>query len=596
MNSKIILVLISFTVSFSAAFAQFFSEDSLKGFDENSVRTRLISQDFLGQELKYKLFVSKREYINSKYNLVQKQTYYPQPQSKQTVFAGCNNEDFEASSPGVVTNSTQIAGWIINSGYNGSLSSSSTNTIVQYFPGGLTGANSCNLLGCCPAPPGNSEIIDCSAPSGYIDNNIGTHYPIFSVFGTGTVSGAAATNSHIAGGLYGNKVLRINDPITGDYSIEKLSKTFLVTAANSFFQMAFISVFSPGHGCCDAGGLQMNLTNITTNSIIPCSSFSVSAPSSQCTATVFIPYLISLSGAPYTSTSSANSIYNRWKLISFDLSPYVGQTINLNVIVTDCSAGGHFGLLYFDSQCGALKVNINNTDFIAADSVVNFKSCDTIAKLKAPANFASYQWKGPSGFTSVNPALTTTVNGIYTLTLNNSDLCAPITKTINIQLEQNTMHIVSPESIICAGELLVLSVTGTNNGVWSTGSTALSINVSPTVTSTYSFTAISPLGCLITASYTQLVEECVGLNAQNYFNKAISIFPNPNNGEFALKIEMKLDKAMLSIESSLGQSVHKQAVQQGSNAIKTKGLASGVYYFTLSEKEKTIYKGKLQIE
>jgi hypothetical protein len=64
-------------------------------------------------------------------------------------------------------------------------------------------------------PPNNSAIIDCSAPGGYIDTYIGSQYPIFSVFGTGTVSGANAANPQIQGGLYGTKVLRLNDELTG---------------------------------------------------------------------------------------------------------------------------------------------------------------------------------------------------------------------------------------------------------------------------------------------------------------------------------------------------------------------------------------------
>jgi hypothetical protein len=576
-----------------------FDNDSLLGFDEKAARATAVSEGYIGSEVKIKMYHLKREFIIEKYNL-HKPTLLSNTNNylnanRPTALTGCVNDDFEASLPGVVTFSNQVSGWTLNSGYNGNLSSTSTNTILQYYPGGLTGASSCNLLGCCPIPTMNSEIIDCSSPGGYLDNGIGSTYPIFSVFGTGTVQGATSTNTHIPEGLLGNNVLRINDKISGDWSIEKLSKSFLVTPTNSFYQYAFISVITPGHGCCDAGGFQIRLLNATTNATIPCSSFSVSAPSAQCANTTSIQYYISLTGAPYTSTSIASYIYSKWKLNSLDLSPYIGKTLTFDIVVTDCSAGGHFSYMYFDAECSALKININNTDFIAADSVITFKSCDSLATLKGPEKFNSYHWSGPSGINSNNAILTTSVSGIYTLTLNKASLCSPITKTVNLALDKST-KIVSANKVICDGETAILSVSGVNGGVWNTGSTSSSISISPSITTTYSYTAISPLGCLVSAYYSQKVNACTGIHTQNKSSEHISVYPNPNKGEFVIDIQVKFDKAILAIKSSLGQLVHKQAVQQGANTIKTEGLTHGIYYYTLSEKEKIIYKGKLQIE
>ena len=36
---------------------------------------------------------------------------------------------------------------------------------------------------------------------------------------------------------------------------------------------AFISVFYPGHGCCDAGAFQIKLTNATTSQTLSCPAF-----------------------------------------------------------------------------------------------------------------------------------------------------------------------------------------------------------------------------------------------------------------------------------------------------------------------------------
>jgi hypothetical protein len=342
-----------------------FSPDSLTGFDESAARQSAIDQGFLGSEFKVKMYNLKRDYIDRKYNINRPErtsginnylnSHRPAP------VPGCVNEDFEASTPAPITATNQIAGWVVTGGYNGSLGANSTGSLGVYYPNGLQNPNSCNLNGCCPMPPTHSELIDCSAPGGYIDTQIGSQYPIFSVFGSGSANAAAsAANPQIQGGmgLYGNRVLRLNDGNTGDYSIEKLSKTFAVTANNALFQFAFISVFYSGHGCCDAGGFQIRLSNATANTVIPCPNFSVSAPSSQCTATVPMQYYVAISGTTYNPNSGGATIYNPWKVNSMDLSAYIGQNITIDIIISDCNAGGHYGKVYFDAQCGPMVIKV----------------------------------------------------------------------------------------------------------------------------------------------------------------------------------------------------------------------------------------------
>ena len=149
-------------------------------------------------------------------------------------------------------------------------------------------------------PPQKSAIVDCSTPGGFIDPLIGAQYPIFSVFGTGTVSGANTINPQIPGGLFGNKVLRLNNTLAADYSMARLSKSFFVSPQNSFFQFAFISVFATGHSCCDAGAIQIQLKN-SLNSTLACPNFSFSAPSANCTNPIPYTYYNAGSGTTYTS-------------------------------------------------------------------------------------------------------------------------------------------------------------------------------------------------------------------------------------------------------------------------------------------------------
>src|SRR4051812_35194893 len=90
-----------------------FDADSLAGFDEAAARRAAIDQNFLGSELKVKMYRSKREYINNKYNLYATRSqapvnFYPLL-PRPAALPGCVNEDFEASAPAPITASNQVS-------------------------------------------------------------------------------------------------------------------------------------------------------------------------------------------------------------------------------------------------------------------------------------------------------------------------------------------------------------------------------------------------------------------------------------------------------------------------------------------------------
>jgi gliding motility-associated-like protein len=500
-----------------------FSPDSLAGFDETAARASAINEQFLGSELKIKMYRLKREYIDNKYGIVRYKPAYNTNNylnaNRPAAVPACVNEDFEASAAGPITASNQVTGWTVNGGYNGFISSTSSSTMLPYFPGGLSGPTSCNLLGCCPLPPQNSAIVDCSAPGGFIDTYIGAQYPIFSVFGTGTVSGANAANPQIQGGLFGNKVLRLNDELTGDYSIEKLSKTFSVTSQNALFQFAFISIFAPGHGCCDAGGFQIRLSNATANTVIPCPSFSVSAPSSQCTATVPYTYYNVGSGTTYSPNVNFGNIYHPWNLNSMDLSSYIGQNITIDIIVTDCNAGGHFGCIYFDAQCGPMTVYGNGNAYDAGSNVT-VPTCGAAGATICAANgLGPYSWAGPGLTTNntipsyTNQCIITSVSAQYTLYMNPAGSCAPIQRIVNSTITPAPLLAASAIQATCGSLSAIVTVTPSGSAlnpstlIWSpapfslnTNSTSANYSIVPNNTIVVTITASDPLGCLVTAT------------------------------------------------------------------------------------------------
>lgn len=490
-----------------------FDQDSLIGFDETAARMDALSKNLFGSEFKVKMYIDKRNYINNKYNLIGPGTVltlqqYLQ-QNRPAAVPGCVNEDFEASAAATINSPNQIAGWTVSGGFSGGANAPSN-------------ATSCNLLGCCPVGPSKSAIIDCSSPGGFIDPQIGSQYPIYSVFGSGAANFAAgAANPQINQSLFGNKVIRLNDGIANDNSMEKLSKTFAVTASNALFQFAFISVFAPNHGCCEAGAFQILLTNASANTVIPCPNFSVAAPGSQCTATVPVDYYVQNTNTLYNPSSNANLIYNKWKINSIDLSAYIGQNITIDIVVSDCIYGGHIGKIYFDAQCGPMVINGNGINFDAGIQNVVVPTCGAAgATICAAAGLGPYFWAGP-GVTPnqatpsmSNQCITSTISATYTLFMMPQGACQPISRLVTSTITPAPLLAASAVQATCGNTIAAVSVTPAGSAAspstlsWSPSPLTMATNslsatyvipVGPNSNPVF-ISATDPLGCLVTAS------------------------------------------------------------------------------------------------
>ena len=497
-----------------------FDQDSLKGFDEQAARASALSEGFFGSEFTVRLYNFKREYIDNKYRL--RANIPPHPTIEEYLAAnrpaavpGCVNEDFEASAAAVITTSNQVLGWTVTHGYNSTPGAAQ----APYYPNWSGGTiNSCNLITCCPMPPSVSEILDCSAPGGYIDADIGSQYPIYSVFGAGPPNAAAAAaNPQLTNTMSGNKIIRINDGIA-NYSIEKLSKTFSITSQNCLFQFAFISVFATGHPCCDAGAFSIKLPGI------PCPSFSVSAPGPGCLAGAGTPsYYVAGSGITYTyntSTSNASFIYNQWQISSMDLSAYIGQNITIDIIASDCTGGAHYGKIFFDAQCGPMTVIGNGTAYDAG-TTITVPTCGAAgATLCAASGLGPYSWAGngvPIGYTApsmTNQCFVTNVSAQYTLYMQPAGSCAPIQRIVNSTVTPAPLLNASAVQAVCGSTLATITATpsgsAANPSTISWSPTPLSLSSGTTV-GTYSIpigqtpmlvtiVASDPLGCLVTTT------------------------------------------------------------------------------------------------
>ncbi len=114
----------------------------------------------------------------------------------------------------------------------------------------------------------------------------------------------------------------------------------------------------------------------------------------------------------------------------------------------------------------------------------------------------SYLWSTGSTAASinVNPSSTTT----YSVTITGSNGCS---MTLNSTVTVNPIPngTVTPSQAICAGATVTLTATGGTSYLWSTGSTAASITVTPAATTTYSVVITGTGGCNVVLNSTVTV-------------------------------------------------------------------------------------------
>lgn len=546
------------------------SEDTLDGFDEVAATKASISENFIGNELSVHLAQLKRKYINNRFGITPVQNPPLFYAGKSAAVQAFGNGDFETATAGTITSQNQVPGWTVTSGSHGGT------------------FNSCNLLGCCPGSPSESAVF--STPNGYVDPTIGSIYPIYSVFGTAAGNpGGSLANPHLAQPLKGNNFIRINSSLN-NFGIEKISQTFSVTAATSFFQYAFITVFSTGHACCDAGAFQLKITNLSTNSVIACQSLSLSAPSSACTNTSNnVSFLDCFSGNPATPNSAY--VFNKWQVRAIDLAPYIGQSINIEVVATDCTAGGHFGYMYFDSQCGPMVINSGSNSLPVAQGQASVFVCpQSTDTLCAPMGMSSYLWNSNSGPAYSTPCITTSGgNNTYTLAMTGNTACSASTSSAVIHLiSPPSLTAFTPDTLICqfSSHLVVLHVNGTPGKIhWSTGDTTNYVITQPTTTTIYTVIASDNYGCSAYTSLTVNVINCTGLNGD--WPNAINyrVYPNPVGDKLIIETTDNTRIESLILCNTLGQSLMIISGPEARQELDTSQLPRGIYFLRIQSHE-----------
>lgn len=172
------------------------------------------------------------------------------------------------------------------------------------------------------------------------------------------------------------------------------------------------------------------------------------------------------------------------------------------------------------------------------------------------------------------------------------------------------IQIVESAQNICAGESVTLSAFGTRFYFWNTGETSNEIVIQPKQNTSYTVTGMNTAGCKSVQRYTQLVENCSTFDGFMTIEKKTglsdelkisaepisSIYPNPNTGEFKVKLNRISESTRIELYNSYGYLVYETKVNDEETSIRLMQNSKGIYTLRILDQDQVLKQEKVLIE
>jgi hypothetical protein len=222
------------------------------------------------------------------------------------------------------------------------------------------------------------------------------------------------------------------------------------------------------------------------------------------------------------------------------------------------------------ANTAVVSVTVNNLPTVTANSTSTVVCAGSNITLTG-GGASTYSWtSGVNNGVAFAPASTNT----YSVNGTDANGC---TNTAAVSVTVNNLPTVTANSsntLVCVGDNIILTGGGASTYTW-TGGVNNGIGFAATASDIYTVTGADANGCESTASVSITVNVCTGLQALVNSN-SISVFPNPNNGEFTIQSQMA---DVVSLTNELGQLIEMVELNQQNNfSYKVSQLSNGIYF------------------
>ena len=257
-----------------------------------------------------------------------------------------------------------------------------------------------------------------------------------------------------------------------------------------------------------------------------------------------------------------------------------------NTIAPTPTANATYSVLGSSGTCSSsavISVTVNPSPTVTAISNSSSLCAGQAATLTA-SGATTYSWN--TGATTAVIAPTPTANTTYTVTGSNGTCSgsALISLTVN---PTPSITAVSNTSLLCVGQVAILTASGASSYVWNTSATTASISVSPTVNTTYTVNGTNSNGCTGVTTINQVVTVCSGIKTSTSLNNVlVSVYPNPSYGSYSVELNAASE---ITVTNALGQVVLVERMDAGKQTLNIQNQTNGIYFL------KVMQDGKKQI-
>jgi len=188
----------------------------------------------------------------------------------------------------------------------------------------------------------------------------------------------------------------------------------------------------------------------------------------------------------------------------------------------------------------------------------------------------NYVWN--TGATTNTISLVPLSSTLTVVSGTNANGCVGSSSTAVVVSPLPVLAITSSNTLICAGEEASLTVSGVTSNTWNTGANAITLTATPTITTVYKTIGTSSLGCVNSATFSQVVDLCTSV-AKNQVDKIkISFAPNPSHGVFEVRLNSLTGNTTLEIYSFEGRFLAGRTLLDETTTVDLSSYSNGLYY------------------
>lgn len=384
----------------------------------------------------------------------------------------------------------------------------------------------------------------------------------------GTCSGTATL------ALATNPVPTLSIAYTSSMVCENALVTMSVSGANSYTWTANSTSSATGstYSYSPAGPTLFSATGANSfGCLSTVSQIVLTAPAPNLTVTASQPVVCKGGSVTLTASGADTYTWNPGPQTNVNVQNPTGLTVYSVVgtnTTTNCS-----------SLTKTIQVNVYDPQLtVTSPTLICPGQSVTLNASGGTANTYSWSTGAQLQSISVSPSVPTSYTVTASTTSNN--LTCPSSGTTQVGLQPlPTISIVATKTVMCRKDAnAVLSGTGGVSYLWNTGAITQTISVSSALVGTYNYTVTGKdaNGCENTHTVSVKVNNCTGIEDWDNSANQLSIYPNPNNGNFEVKAATAMDLQLINETGQLIQLFHLNA--ENDYKVSLTGLSSGIYF------------------